>query len=116
MVFAMSNVGLPGTSGFVGEFMIILSTFKASFWVTLLASSTLVIGAAYTLTMYKRVFFGQVTSDKVGALTDMSAINFVIYGLLTLMIFFIGFYPEPVLNLFHASVGHLLKLATVSKL
>ncbi|MDF1655887.1 MAG: NADH-quinone oxidoreductase subunit M [Coxiellaceae bacterium] len=116
MVFAMSNVGLPGTSGFVGEFMVILSTFKASFWVTLLASSTLVIGAAYTLTMYKRVFFGQVVSERVAALTDMSAINFVMYGLLTLAIFFIGFYPQPILNIFHASVGHLLTLATATKL
>ncbi len=116
MVFAMSNVGLPGTSGFVGEFMILMSTFKASFWVTLLAASTLVIGAAYTLTMYKRVFFGQVTSDRVAQLTDMSAINFVLYGLLALAIFIIGFYPQPILDLFHASVGHLLQLATATKL
>ncbi len=116
MLFAMSNVGLPGTSGFVGEFMVLLSTFKASFWVTLCAASTLVIGAAYTLTMYKRVFFGQVTNDQVATLTDMTAINFVMYGLLAVFILFIGFYPEPLLKLFHASVGHLLQLATASKL
>jgi NADH-quinone oxidoreductase subunit M len=116
MVFAMSNVGLPGTSGFVGEFMILMSTFKASFWVTLLAASTLVIGAAYTLTMYKRVFFGQVTNPAIEKLHDIGPLDFLIYGLLAFMIFFIGFYPNPLLNIFHASVGHLLHLATLSKL
>lgn len=116
MLFAMSNVGLPGTSGFVGEFMILMSTFKASFWVTLLAASTLVIGAAYTLTMYKRVFWGKIKFDRVATLTDMSGINFLIYGLLGLFILFIGFYPNSLLNIFHASVGHLLQLAIQSKL
>jgi NADH-quinone oxidoreductase subunit M len=115
MLFAMSNVGLPGTSGFVGEFMILLSTFKASFWVTLLAASTLVIGAAYTLTMYKRVFWGQIKFERVAQLSDMTGLNFIIYGLLGLFIIYIGFYPNPLLNLFHASVGHLLDLATHSK-
>lgn len=116
MVFAMSNVGLPGTSGFVGEFMIIISTFKASFWVTLLAATTLVIGAAYTLTMCKRVFFGAITNPAVEKLTDVDPLHFFIYTILALMVLWLGFYPEPLLNLFHASVGHLLQLATTSKL
>lgn len=116
MVFAMSNVGLPGTSGFVGEWMILLSSFKASFWITFLAASTLVIGAAYTLTMVKRVFFGPVTNPAVLECHDASRIDFVIYSLLALVIFFIGFYPNPILNMYHPSVGHLLQLATTSKL
>lgn len=116
MVFAMSNVGLPGTSGFVGEFMVIMSTFKASFFVTLFAASTLIIGAAYTLTMYKRVFFGPITNPVVEQQTDITALNFVVYGILALVILGLGFYPNPLLNLFHASVGNLLHLATVSKL
>ncbi len=116
MVFAMSNVGLPGTSGFVGEFMIILSTFKASFWVTLIAAFTLVVGAAYTLWMYKRVFFGPVVNKEVAELRDVNLMECTVFGLLALPVFFIGIYPEPLLNLFHASVGHLLQISTTSKL
>lgn len=116
MVFAMSNVGLPGTSGFVGEFMILLSTFKASFWVTLLAASTLVIGAAYTLWMYKRVFYGQVVSDSVAALKDIRGVNTLIFSLLTAAVLWIGLYPNALLNVFHATIGHLLQLSTTSRL
>lgn len=116
MIFAMSNVGLPGTSGFVGEFMVILSTFKASFWVTLLAASTLVIGAAYTLWMYKRVFWGPIVSDKVAALHDVNNLDRLIFVLLAIPIFFIGLYPGPLLNIFHASIEHILQLSTQSKL
>src|SRR3990167_2676245 len=75
MVFAMSNVGLPGTSGFVGEFMILLSTFKASFWVTFFAASTLVLGATYTLWMYRRVFFGPVVHPSIERLKDVHGID-----------------------------------------
>lgn len=116
MIFAMSNVGLPGTSGFVGEFMIILSTFKASFWVTFFAASTLVIGAAYTLWMYKRVFFGQIVREPVAKLKDVTGSETLVFALLALAIFFIGLYPGPLLNMFHASVGHLLELSMQSKL
>lgn len=116
MVFAMSNVGLPGTSGFVGEFMILLSTFKASFWVTLLAASTLVIGAAYTLWMYKRVFYGQVVSDSVAGLKDIRGVNTLIFSLLTAAVLWIGLYPNALLNVFHATIGHLLQLSTTSRL
>jgi len=116
MVFAMSNVGLPGTSGFVGEFMIILSTLKASFWVTLLAASTLVIGAAYTLWMYKRVFFGPVANEQVAALKEIDKIDITVFILLCVPVFVIGLYPQALLNMFHASVGHLLDLSMLSKL
>ena len=111
MLFAMSNVGLPGTSGFVGEFMILLSTFKASFWVTFIAASILVIGAAYTLWMYKRVFFGAITHDSVAKLKDISGVNFWIFVLLAIPVLWIGLYPNPMLNMFHASIGNLLQLA-----
>jgi NADH-quinone oxidoreductase subunit M len=116
MVYAMSNVGLPGTSGFVGEFMIILSTFKASFWVTFFAATTLIIGAAYTLWMYKRVFYSEVVHDNVAKLKDIRGSVVVVFILLAIPIFWIGLYPNPLLNVFHASIGHLLKLSMVSKL
>lgn len=116
MIFAMSNVGLPGTSGFVGEFMVILSSFKASFWVTFFASSTLVIGAVYTLWMYKRVFYGAVTTEAVQQLKPAHWIDVFNFILLTAGIFWIGIYPNALLNVFHASIGHLLTLSLQSHL
>jgi NADH-quinone oxidoreductase subunit M len=115
MLFAMSNAGLPGTSGFVGEWMIILSSFKADFWVTFLAATTLILSAAYTLWMFKRVFFGELTSTAVRQLTDVQGAEKIALFILAALVLFIGFYPEPVLNVFHASVGNLLQLATTSK-
>ena len=116
VLFAMSNVGLPGTSGFVGEFMIILSAFKANFWVTFLAASTLIIGAAYTLWMVKRVFFGPITNPAVEQLQDvtMSNINWWVLLLLALPLLAIGVYPNPLLNVFHQSISHLLNLAVLA--
>jgi len=116
MLFVMSNVGLPGTSGFVGEFMVILSTFKASFWVTFLAASTLVIGAAYTLWMYKRVFFGPVVDESVATLKDIGGVDITVFVLLAIPVLWIGLYPEPLLNTFHATVGHLLSLSLQPKI
>jgi NADH-quinone oxidoreductase subunit M len=116
MIFAMSNVGLPGTSGFVGEFLVILSAFKASPWVAAFAASTLIIGAVYTLWMYKRVFYGPVASAEIEQLKDINFIEGIIFILLTALVFFIGLYPQPLLNIFHASVGHLLELSMRSKL
>lgn len=115
MLFAMSNVGLPGTSGFVGEWLIILSSFKASFWVTLLAATTLILAAAYTLWMYKRVFFGEVKSDAVAQLKDVRGPEMIALFILAAFVLLIGLYPLPLLNVFHASVGHLLNLAMMSK-
>lgn len=116
MVFAMSNVGLPGTSGFVGEFMVLLSTFKTSFWITFLAASILLIGATYTLSMYKRVFFGPVTHPAVAQLKDIGFSDTIIFVLLTVAIVCIGIYPNSLLNVFHASIGNLLHEALQSKL
>lgn len=116
MIFAMSNVALPGTSGFVGEFMVILSAFKASFWVTFTCALTLIIGAAYTLWMYKRVFFGVVANEHVGNLVDVGWLEIIIFILLVIPIFFIGLYPKPLLNIFHTSIGQLLEWGLRSKL
>lgn len=116
MIFAMSNVGLPGTSGFVGEFMVILSAFKASFWVTFTCALTLIIGAAYTLWMYKRVFFGPIANAKIAHLKDSNWLDVFIFVLLVIPIVFIGLYPKPMLDVFHASIGHILDLSLQSKL
>lgn len=116
MLFAMSNVGLPGTSGFVGEFMVIVSSFQNSPLITAAAASTLVIGAAYTLYMYKRVFFGEMKSTAVAALVDIGWLDRFIFILLTIPLLFIGLYPEPLLNLLHSTVGHLLNLSLQTKL
>lgn len=108
MLFAMTNVGLPGTAGFVGEFMVIMSAFQAQFWVALTASLTLILAASYTLWMYKRVFFGAVVSEHVEVMRDLNWIEITNYILLAIGVFAIGFYPAPILNMLHASVGHLL--------
>lgn len=111
MLFAMSNVGLPGTAGFVGEFMVIVSAFQAHFWVSFTAGLTLILAASYTLWMYKRVFFGPVASPEIAALPDLNWIELTNYILLAIGVFFLGLYPEPVLNLLHVTVGHLLEIS-----
>lgn len=108
MLFAMSNVGLPGTAGFVGEFMVIMSAFEAHFWIAFIASSTLILAASYTLWMYKRVLFGPVANEHVEVMEDINWIEITNYVLLAAGVFFVGLYPEPVLNVLHATVGHLL--------
>jgi NADH-quinone oxidoreductase subunit M len=116
MVYALSNVGLPGTSGFVGEFMVILASFKTSPWVTGLAASTLIWGAAYTLWMYKRVFFGEVTNPEVAKLPDVYGLEKVALVSLALIVIILGIYPQMVLEVLHPSIKHLLELSTISKL
>lgn len=116
MLFAMANAGLPGTSGFVGEFMIILSSMKANFWVAFWAASTLVIGAAYTLWMYKRVIFGKIANEKVADLKDLSRFELSSYVLLAIMVVAMGVYPKPMLDYVHQSVSHTLAQANKSKL
>lgn len=115
MVFAMSNAGLPGTSGFVGEFMIILSAFKANFWITFAAATTLILGATYTLWMYKRVFFGAAENPKIATLTDINLSDKILFSLLTVGVLIIGVYPLPLLNMMHGTVDHLLTLSLQSK-
>lgn len=116
MLFAMANAGLPGTSGFVGEFMVIVGSIKAGFWVAFWAASTLVIGAAYTLWMYKRVIFGPVANEKVAALKDISGFELSAYVLLAIMVIGMGVYPKPMLEYVHQTVSHTLALADKSKL
>jgi NADH-quinone oxidoreductase subunit M len=116
MLFAMANVGLPGTSGFVGEFMVILSGIQASFWVTFFAATTLILSASYTLWMYKRVFFGKVANDNVESLTDIRALDILVFSLFGFMTLFLGIYPQAVLSLLHTTIGHLLDISTYTKL
>lgn len=116
VLFCMSNVGLPGTSGFVGEFMVLLSSFKASPIITAVAALTLVIGAAYTLWMVKRVFYGPIQNPAVAELQDVSGFDWWVFVLLAGVLLFLGLYPNAVLDVFHASVGHVLHLALSSKL
>lgn len=116
MLFALSNVGMPGTSGFVGEFMIILSTFRAGFWITVAAATTLFLAASYTLWMYKRVFFGEIANEKVRDCPEIQGTEVIVMTLLAVAVIAIGVYPEPLLNIFHASIGHLLQISNLSKL
>lgn len=108
MLFALSNVGLPGTAGFVGEFMVIMSALQSHFWVAFTAALTLILAASYSLWMYKRVFFGPVKNEHVAAMPDLTWMEKINYTLLAIGVFFVGLYPGPILNILHATVGHLL--------
>jgi NADH-quinone oxidoreductase subunit M len=116
MLFAMANAGLPGTSGFVGEFMVVLGAVQFDFWVAFLAATTLILGAAYTLWMYKRVIFGRVANDHVAQLDDIDAREFAFLALLALCVLAMGIYPFPFTEVMHASVDELLRHVAVSKL
>ena len=116
MLFAMANAGLPGTSGFVGEFLVIMGTMSVNFWFTLAAASTLIFGAAYTLWMYKRVVFGEVANEKVAALSDVNGREIFVLGLLAAVVLFIGLYPKPLTDVLNVSVTALLEHVAVSKL
>jgi len=115
MLFAMANVGLPGTSGFVGEFMIILSAIQGNFWVAAIAATTLIWSVGYTLFMYKRVFFGEVANEKIAQLTDINNYEKVVFILLAFVVLYLGIYPKPLLDVLHTSVAHLLALSMQSK-
>jgi len=116
MLFAMANSGLPGTSGFVGEFMVIMGAVKANFWYAFLAASTLVFGAAYTLWMYKRVIFGAVANHHVAELTDITAREKLVFAILALTVLGMGLYPLPFVEIMHVSVSDLLVHLARSKL
>lgn len=116
MIFAMANSGLPGTSGFVGEFMVILSSMHASFWIALLAATIMIIGAAYTLWMYKRVIYGAITNEGVAALKDINRREFVILGSLAAVVVLFGVWPAPLLDVMRPSVDYLLQHVMQSKL
>jgi NADH-quinone oxidoreductase subunit M len=114
--FAMANAGLPGTSGFVGEFMVILASFRADFWYAFLAATTLIIGAAYTLWMVKRVVFGEVTNHHVAELRDINRREALVLGALALAVLALGLWPQPLIEVMDATVEHLLRHVAVSKL
>src|SRR6266702_1431070 len=114
--FAMANCGLPATSGFVGEFMVILGAMKFNFWIAFLAATTLVFGAAYTLWMVKRVIFGEVGSRHVAELSDANARELLVLGLLATAVLWLGVHPAPFTGIMHASVSELLKHLAASKL
>lgn len=116
MLFSMANAGLPATSGFVGEFMVILGAVKFNFWVGMAAAVTLVLGAAYTLWMYKRVVFGPITNPHVADLSDIGFREFLILALLAVCVLAMGLYPYPFTEVMHASVDNLLKHVAASKL
>ena len=114
--FAMANAGLPGTSGFVGEFMVIIASFHANFWYAFLGATTLILGAAYTLWMVKRVFYGEVVNDNVRVLKDLNAREFSIMIILAIAVLVLGLWPAPVVDVMHASVENLLQHIAFSKL
>ena len=116
VLFAMANSGLPGTSGFVGEFMVILASFKANFWFAFLAATTLMLGAAYSLWMVKRVIFGGVGNEEVAKLQDANGREILILGTLAVAVLFFGIWPDPLVEVMHSSVDHLIQHITVSKL
>jgi NADH-quinone oxidoreductase subunit M len=116
MLFAMANAGLPGTSGFVGEFMVILGAMQANFWYAFAAATTLIFGAAYTLWMYKRVIFGAVANPHVAELKDINLREFLVLGLLAVAVLFMGVWPNPFAELMHTSVNDLLSHVMHSKL
>lgn len=116
MLFAMANAGLPATSGFVGEFMVILAAVKFNFWVAFAAASTMIVGAAYTLWMYKRVIFGDIANDHVRELTDINGREFFILALLALCVLGMGLYPQPFTEVMHASVNDLLRHVAITKI
>ncbi len=115
MLFAMANCGLPATSGFVGEFMVIMGAMKADFWIAFAAATTLVFGAAYTLWMYKRVIFGAVANDHVAALQDLNSREFFVLGALAVAVLFMGVYPLPFTEVMHSSVNELLRHVALPK-
>jgi len=116
MLFALANSGLPATSGFVGEFMVIMGAMKTNFWIAFTAGITLITGASYTLWFYKRVIYGAVANTRVAALTDINAREFLVLGLLAGTVLWLGLHPAPFTEVMHASVSELLKHVAASKL
>jgi NADH-quinone oxidoreductase subunit M len=116
VLFALANSGLPGTSGFIGEFMVILASFKANLWYAFLAATILVLGAAYTLWLVKRVIFGEVANDKVAALKDLNGREFLVLGVLAVAVLLVGLWPAPLLDVMRASTQHLAQQLLVSKI
>ncbi len=116
VLFAMSNAGLPGTSGFVGEFMVIIASFKANFWFAFLAATTLILGAAYTLWMVKRVLYGEVANDNVAALEDVTRREFIVLAVLAISVLLVGLWPAPLVEMMNVTIEQLVEQVGQSKL
>jgi NADH-quinone oxidoreductase subunit M len=116
LLFGMANCGLPGTAGFVGEWMVILGAIKYNFWVGFASASALIFGAAYTLWMIKRVYLGPVANDHVKELTDINSREFVMLALLAIAVLAMGIFPKPFTDVMDVSVAELLKHVAISKL
>jgi NADH-quinone oxidoreductase subunit M len=116
VLFALANAGLPGTSGFVGEFMVILASFKANFWYAFLAASTLILGAAYTLWMIKRVLYGEVANKNVADLVDLQPREFLVLGILAVSVLLVGLWPAPLIDMMSVTVQELLVHVSQSRL
>jgi NADH-quinone oxidoreductase subunit M len=116
VLFALANTGLPGTSGFVGEFLVIIASFRASFWYSALAAVTLILGAAYTLWLVKRVVFGPVVSPRVAKLEDLNPRETIVLGSLAVAVLIVGLWPAPLLKVMEPSIHHLVSQAVATKL
>jgi NADH-quinone oxidoreductase subunit M len=116
MLFAMANAGLPGTSGFVGEFLVILAAVKVNFWIGFGAAITLILGAAYSLWMYKRVIFGAIANPNVAGMIDIGRREFWLLAVIAAFVLWIGIWPKPVIDVMHVSVADLLQVVARSKL
>ena len=112
---AMANAGLPGTSGFVGEFLVILSSFRANFWYAFLAATTLILGAAYTLWLVKRVVFGPVGNEHVAQLEDLNRREFLVLGVLAVAVLALGLWPAPLLEVMRPTIEQLVQQMMVTK-
>jgi len=115
MLFAMANSGLPGTSGFVGEFVVIISSYQANFWIAFLAALTLILGAAYTLWLYKRVIFGDIANDNVAELKDINSRETFILSMLAIAVLIFGLYPGPLFEAMHPTLENLFEHIIQSK-
>ncbi|MBC7203939.1 MAG: NADH-quinone oxidoreductase subunit M, partial [Pusillimonas sp.] len=116
VLFSMANAGLPATSGFVGEFTVIMGAVEYNFWIGLLAATALILGAAYSLWMVKRVAFGDITNEEVRGMSDINAREFLILGVMAVAVLYMGIYPKPFTDVMHVSVEALLQHVSVSKL
>jgi NADH-quinone oxidoreductase subunit M len=116
VLFALANAGLPGTSGFVGEFLVILASFKANVWFAFLAGTTLVLGAAYTLWMIKRVIYGEIANDQVAALKDLNGRELFVLCTLAVAVLLVGIWPAPLLDVMRATTQHLAEQLLFSKI
>ena len=116
VLFSMANAGLPGTSGFVGEFMVIIASFKANFWIAFFAATTLILGAAYTLWMVKRVYYGEVANDNVARLEDLNRREFVVLGILAVSVLIVGVWPAPLIDMMNVTIEQLVERIGQSKL